>query len=103
MAAKKKVVRKRSDNTAGILSKPQEFDDLPTKKFEKTSQYIAPLYDISKKGKWYLIAEFEKSSQANGIAQFLRKSPAQLPKGNWDFATRTLDSGKVGLFAQIAK
>jgi len=99
MARAKKSVK----NTDGILSKPVAFDELPTKKFEKTSKYIDALSAVTKKKQWFLIAEFDKTTQASGIAQFLRRSQANLPKGAWDFATRTLDSGKVGLFAQIVK
>jgi hypothetical protein len=102
MATKKKTT-KRSNNVDGIFTKPVEIGELPVKKFEKTSKYIDALAGITKKGSWFQIAEFEKGSQANGIAQFLRKSADQLPKGNWVFATRTQDNGKVGLFAQLAK
>jgi len=98
------MARKNAKNTDGILKTPVEFKEgLPTKKFEKTSKYADALVNIKKKKSWFLIATFEKPQQANGIAQYLRKNPLSLPKGVWEFSTRTLDDGRSGLFAQIVK
>jgi len=97
------MTKSKQKNTDGILARPVAVDELPAKKFEKTSKYIDALSMITKKKQWYLVADFDKPTQAASIAQFLRRSQASLPKGAWDFATRTLDNGRSGLFAQIVK
>lgn len=97
----KKNAAKKAPTVEGILSTPEFVDELPVKRFEKTSKYILALVPLLKrKNKWALIATFEKGSTANGIASFLRREPANLPgDGKWDFATRGLEEGKYGLYA----
>lgn len=95
MATKKTVEQ-------NILTKPVLYEDLPSKSYEKGSKYAEALTPLRKhKNKWYLVAKFEKSTAANGIAGYLRREPSLLPPGKWDFATRKVDDKTTGLFAKF--
>lgn len=91
---------KKNAIVSNFLKSPKFFDELPTKTFEKTSKYVEILDAVKKSKKWALIATFDKSSAANGVAGYLRKYPAILP-GRFEFATRNLGDEGTGLFAKF--
>lgn len=100
----KRQPRKNIDRTAAIFRAAKEVKNLPGKRFEQTDKWIKVLLPLKKKrGVWFQIAEYPTSSQAAGVAQYLKKEIALVPPGVWEFASRTLDNDGGGLFARFVK